>query len=80
MRPCLIFIVGVANVSDESGRAGMRIVIEIKRGYDAQVALRNLYKHTRLETSFSCNLVALVDQSPQQLGLKDFLSHFLDFR
>lgn len=46
----------------------------------SQVILNNLYKHTVLQTRFACNMVALVDSTPQSLSLKDFLQHFLDFR
>jgi DNA gyrase/topoisomerase IV, subunit A len=45
-----------------------------------QVILNNLYKHTALQSRFACNMVALVDGTPQSLSLKDFLRHFLDFR
>lgn len=45
-----------------------------------QVILNNLYKHTALQSRFACNMVALVDSTPQSLSLKDFLQHFLDFR
>lgn len=58
----------------------MRIAVEVKRGYDAKVVLNNLYKQTKLESSFPCNMTALVDRKPLQMGLKAFLTHFLDFR
>jgi len=45
-----------------------------------QVILANLYKHTALQSRFACNMVALVNGTPKSLTLKDFLSHFLDFR
>ena len=48
--------------------------------YPLQVVLANLYKHTLLESNFACNMVALVDGTPLMLNLKQFLSHFLDFR
>lgn len=58
----------------------MRVVVEVKRGFNAEVVLNNLYKHTQLQKRFACNLVALVNGSPQTLGLRAFLSHFLEFR
>ena len=71
---------GVTGVNDESDRDGMRVVVEVKRGYDPRVILNNLYKLTNLSISYSCNLVAIVDREPRTLGLKEFLIHFLDFR
>jgi DNA gyrase/topoisomerase IV subunit A len=53
---------------------------QLKTGVDPDAVIASLFKHTRLETRFACNMVALVDGSPKQLGLKDFLQHFLDFR
>ena len=71
---------GIADIQDESDRRGMRIAIEVKRGADAQVVLNNLLKHSRLQTRFSANMVALVDHRPQQLTLKRMLQAFIDFR
>ena len=71
---------GISDVRDESDREGMRVVVELKRGTNAEVVLNNLYKHTQLQKRFSCNLVALVAGTPRTLSLKDFLSHFLEFR
>ncbi|KAI8463558.1 MAG: DNA gyrase, A subunit [Monoraphidium minutum] len=73
-------IEGVADVRDESDRTGVRLVVEVKRGYEARVVLNQLLKHTRLQMRFSCNMVALVGGVPQTLTLKDFLQHFLNFR
>ncbi|KAK9814470.1 hypothetical protein WJX72_006459 [[Myrmecia] bisecta] len=73
-------IVGVSDVRDESDRDGMRVVVEVKRGAAPEMVLNNLYKHTALQSRFSCNLVALVNGTPLSLNLKDFLVHFLDFR
>ena len=80
MRPGYYGGAGVSDVRDESDRDGMRVVVEIKRGFNAEVALNNLYKQTELQKRFSCNLVALVGNTPKTLCLKDFLVHFLDFR
>lgn len=65
---------------DESDREGMRMVVEVKRGSNPEVVLNSLYQHTQLQRRFSCNMVALVGSAPRTLGLKDFLSLFLDFR
>lgn len=73
-------IVGVSDVRDESDRDGMRVVVELRRGANAEVVVNNLYKQTALQTTFPCNMVALVDKTPQTLNLKQFLEHFLDFR
>lgn len=58
----------------------VRVVVEVKRGSNAQLVQNALFKHTALQTRFSCNMVALVDGTPRTLTLKDFLQHFLDFR
>ena len=73
-------ITGVSDVRDESDRDGMRVVVELRRGANAEVVVNNLYKQTNLQTIFPCNMVALVDKTPQTLNLKQFLEHFLDFR
>jgi len=71
---------GISDVRDESDRDGMRLVIELKRDAYPRVVLNNLYKITPLQTSFGCNMLALVDGQPRTLGLRDFLQIFLDFR
>ncbi|MGQ9866076.1 MAG: DNA gyrase subunit A [Pseudanabaenaceae cyanobacterium] len=71
---------GIADIRDESDRDGMRIVIELKRDAYAKVVLNNLYKSTPLQTTFSCNMLALVDGEPRTLSLKQALRVFLDFR
>lgn len=73
-------ITGVSDVRDESDRDGMRVVVELRRGSNAEVVVNNLYKQTSLQTTFPCNMVALVDKTPHTLNLKQFLEHFLDFR
>ena len=73
-------ITGVSDVRDESDREGMRVVLELRKGINADVIINNLYKQTALQTTFPCNMVALVDATPQTLNLKQFLQHFLDFR
>ncbi len=71
---------GISDIRDESDRDGIRIVIEIKRGEVAEVILNSLYKHTQLQTSFGINMLAIVDNQPQVLNLKQILKHFLDHR
>lgn len=73
-------ITGVSDVRDESDREGMRVVVELRKGSSAEVVINNLYQQTSLQTTFPCNMVALVEGRPQSLNLKQFLQHFLDFR
>ncbi len=71
---------GISNINDESDRAGMRIVIEIKRDANASVILNKLFKMTDLQSSFSVNNIALVNGRPQTLNLKQLLKAFVDHR
>lgn len=71
---------GISDIRDESDRSGMRIVIELKRGADPSIVLNNLYRLTPLQSSFSCNMVGILDGQPKQMGLKELLQAFLDFR
>jgi len=71
---------GVSDVRDESDRTGLRVVVEVRKGCSPQVVLAQLYKHTRLQSRFSCNVVALVGGVPAALSLRDMLRHWLDFR
>jgi DNA gyrase subunit A len=71
---------GIVDIRDESDRDGMRIVIELKRDAYPRVVLNNLYKQTPLQSNFGANMLALVNNEPQLLTLKGFLSTFLDFR
>lgn len=73
-------IEGISNISDESNRKGMRIVIDIKRDANASVVLNKLYKMTALQSSFSVNNIALVKGRPQLLNLRDLIAHFVDHR
>ncbi|MBA30539.1 MAG: DNA gyrase subunit A [Dehalococcoidia bacterium] len=73
-------IEGISEVRDESDRKGTRVVIELKRGITPAVVLNNLYKNTPLRSSFSINMLALVDGTPRVLNLKQVLKHFIDFR
>jgi DNA gyrase subunit A len=71
---------GISDIRDESDRDGMRMVIELKRGENAGVILNNLYKHTKLQSTFGIIALALVNGRPQVLPLKDILRYFIDFR
>jgi len=73
-------IPGIRNINDESDREGIRVVIDLKRDVDPQIVLNQLYKHSRLRVSFSLNMLALVDNQPKLLGLKDFLSNHISHR
>ena len=69
---------GISDIRDESGRAGMRIVIELKRNVNANVVLNQLYKLTQLQDTFAINMLALVDGEPRVLNLKQMLRHYID--
>lgn len=71
-------IEGISDIRDESGRAGMRIVIELKRNVNANVVLNQLYKLTQLQDTFAINMLALVDGEPRVLNLKQMLRHYID--
>ena len=70
----------ISEIRDESDRDGVRVVIELKKGAVGDVVLNQLFKHTSLQTSFSCNLVALDHGRPKILVLKDFIAAFVKFR
>jgi len=71
---------GVADLRDESDRQGMRIVIEMKRDASADVLLNQLYRFTPLQTSFGVNMLALNRGRPEQMGLREMITAFVDFR
>jgi len=71
---------GISDLRDESDRQGMRIVIELKRDAVADVVLNQLWRHTSLQSSFPCNMIALNGGRPEVLTLEDFLKAFIDFR
>ncbi len=71
---------GISDLRDESDKSGMRVVIELRRGEISDIILNNLYKLTQLQDSFGMNMVALVDNQPRLLNLKQFLEHFLAHR
>ena len=73
-------IEGISDLRDESDRNGMRIVIEIKRDVQGDVVLNQLWRHTRLQTSFPVNMLALDHGQPKQMGLIEILKAFISFR
>ena len=73
-------IEGISDLRDESDRDGMRIVIELKRDQYAEVILNQLYKHTQLQVTFGAIMLALVDQRPRCLNLKEMMELFLRHR
>ncbi|MGQ3056172.1 MAG: DNA gyrase subunit A [Nevskia sp.] len=73
-------IEGITDLRDESDKDGMRMVIELRRGENAEVVLNNLYQQTQLQTVFGINMVALDDGQPKTLGLKALLEIFLRHR
>jgi len=73
-------IEGISDLRDESDRDGMRIVVEIKRDANANVVLNQLYKHTQMQTTFGVIMLALVNNEPQTLNLKQILVHYVDFQ
>ncbi|MGB4438786.1 MAG: DNA gyrase subunit A [Sedimentibacter sp.] len=68
---------GISDLRDESDRTGMRIVIEIKRDYNPNIVLNNLYKHTQLQDNFSIIMIALVNNEPKVLNLRDMIYHYV---
>ena len=73
-------IEGISDIRDESDRAGMSIVIELKRGEVSDVILNNLYKHTALQSSFGVIMLAIVGGRPRVLTLVELIDNFIEFR
>ncbi|VVB81630.1 DNA gyrase subunit A [uncultured archaeon] len=73
-------IQGISDLRDESDREGMRIVIDLKVGANSDVVLNQLFAHSRLQETFGINLLALVDNQPRLLSLKDIIQNFIDYR
>ena len=71
---------GISNANDESGRQGMRIVVDVKRDANANVVLNKLFKMTQLQSSFSVNNIALVNGRPRLLTLKECVKYFVEHR
>jgi DNA gyrase subunit A len=70
----------VSDIRDESDRDGMRIVVELKRGAEAQIVLNQLFKHTQMQESFSMILLAVVNGQPKEMGLVQAIKYFIDHR
>ncbi|HRA76979.1 MAG TPA: DNA gyrase subunit A, partial [Propionicimonas sp.] len=71
-------LTGIADIRDDSsGRTGQRLVIVLKRDAQPRVVMNNLYKHTQLQDTFGCNMLALVDDVPRTLRLDQFISHWV---
>ena len=73
-------IVGISDLRDESDRQGMRIVIELKKDANPNVILNLLYKHTKMQDTFGVIMLALVDNEPQVLNLKEVLTNYINFQ
>jgi len=73
-------IEGIADVQDHSDRDGMRIVVELKRGEQAEVVLNNLYKHTQMQVGFGVIMLSIVNGQPRELGLMEMLRYFIEHR
>lgn len=73
-------ITGIADLRDESDKDGMSVVVELKRDAKPKAVLNNIYKHTRLQTTFPANIVALVDGTPHTLNLKQILTEYIKHR
>lgn len=72
-------LTGIADIRDDtSARTGQRLVITLKRDAQPRVVMNNLYKHTQLQDTFGCNMVALVDEVPRTLRLDQFITHWID--
>lgn len=71
---------GISDIRDESNKEGIRVVIEVKKGENAEVILNHLYKRTRLQDSFGVNMVCIVRGVPRLLNIKDTLDYFLEHR
>src|SRR4029079_1085867 len=71
---------GISDLRDESDREGIRVVLDVKRGEVAEVILNQLYKLTQMQTTFGIIMLAIVDNQPKVLNLRDILRHFLDHR
>ena len=73
-------IEGIRDLRDESNRDGIRIVLEVKRGEVPEIILNQLYKLTQMQTTFGIIMLAIVDNQPKVLNLKEMLAHFIDHR
>lgn len=71
---------GISDIRDESDRDGMRIVIEIRKGVNAEIIMNQLYKHTQMRESFGVIMLAIADNQPKVLNLKEMLVYFIEHR
>ncbi len=71
---------GISEIRDESDRQGVRVVIEVKRDFQADVVLNQLYKYTPLQTSFGMNMLAINNGRPMMMNLKEIIAAFIEFR
>ena len=73
-------ITEISDIRDESSREGIRIVIDLKHGANSDIVLNKLYKHTRLQDTFGINMLALVENEPKLLTLKELIQHYITHR
>ncbi|MBN2458504.1 DNA gyrase subunit A [Candidatus Woesearchaeota archaeon] len=73
-------IAGIGDIRDESDKRGMRVVLELKRDANEEVVLNHLFKYTRMQVTFSINMLALVENNPKVLTLKEMIIHFIKHR
>ena len=73
-------ILGIRNINDESDQEGIRIVVDLKKDADANIILNQLYQYSRMKVSFGINMLALVNNQPLVLGLKEFIQHHIAHR
>jgi DNA gyrase subunit A len=71
---------GISYINDETSREGVRVIIQVKQGFNSNVVLNTLFKYTPLQSSFAFNNVALVNGRPKTLSLKELIANFVDFR
>ncbi|MBU4502146.1 MAG: DNA gyrase subunit A, partial [Nanoarchaeota archaeon] len=73
-------IEGIRDIRDESDRVGMRVVFDLKKGFDPNVVLNQLYHNSQLQTTFGINNIALIGGQPKVMNLKDLIGHYIDHR
>jgi len=71
---------GIVDLREENNKAGLRMIVDLRKDANANVVLNNLYKHTQLQTSYSINLLMLVDGQPMTLGLKPIIEKYIDYQ
>ncbi len=73
-------IIGISDLRDESDREGMHIVVKLKKETNPEIVLNQLFKHTRMQTTFGINILALVNNEPKTLNLKQLIQHYISHR